>query len=318
MLGYESSAELISADLPATPYRHLEDRSRIIEQCLQSGRVDGVEVEWRREDGSFITVQFSGRAVVDQSGGMEEVEFIVEDVTERRAMEKHLRQVHKFEAIGQMAGGIAHDFNNVIGAIMGWAELGQEQTPADSRLHSHFKKIREQAERAVGLTRQLLAFARRQVLEPRNLNLNQTIIDFVGLLGNILGDLIERAAAITDDAITALDQVFAGFHIDHAVGLLLLPKVVAELLRTLVLAYVLARLIALLRVGWTGALRLGIWLWIGFPAVLLSGSVMWQNVPWRLAAIHAGDWLVKILLITVILSVWRKGRHDGAPAHQTS
>src|SRR3989442_10577359 len=83
---------------------------------------------------------------------MEEVEFIVEDVTERRAMEKHLRQVHKFEAIGQMAGGIAHDFNNVIGAIMGWAELGQEQTPADSRLHSHFKKIREQAERAVGLT----------------------------------------------------------------------------------------------------------------------------------------------------------------------
>ncbi len=206
MLGYESSAELISADLPATPYRHLEDRSRIIEQCLQSGRVDGVEVEWRREDGSFITVQFSGRAVVDQSGGMEEVEFIVEDVTERRAMEKHLRQVHKFEAIGQMAGGIAHDFNNVIGAIMGWAELGQEQTPADSRLHSHFKKIREQAERAVGLTRQLLAFARRQVLEPRNLNLNQIIVDFVGLLGNILGDLIElRTVAAPDLGVIRAD-----------------------------------------------------------------------------------------------------------------
>jgi len=95
-------------------------------------------------------------------------------------------------------------------------------------------------------------------------------------------------------------------------------KVVAELLRTFVLAYVLARLIALLRVGWTGALRLGIWLWIGFPAVLLSGSVMWQNVPWRLAAIHAGDWLVKILLIAVILGVWRKSRHAGLPAHQTS
>src|SRR5207245_2020539 len=97
-------------------------------------------------------------------------------------------------------------FNNVIGAIMGWAELGQEQTPADSRLHSHFKKIREQAERAAGLTRQLLAFARRQVLEPRNLNLNQTIVDFVGLLGNILGDLIElRTVAAPDLGVIRAD-----------------------------------------------------------------------------------------------------------------
>jgi len=84
-------------------------------------------------------------------------------------------------------------------------------------------------------------------------------------------------------------------------------KVVGELGRNLILAYVVGRFAVLLEVvDWKGALNLGVWLWIGFPVLLLSGSVMWQNVPWMLAAIHAGDWLVKILLIAVILGVWRR------------
>ena len=94
-------------------------------------------------------------------------------------------------------------------------------------------------------------------------------------------------------------------------------KILGELVRTLVVAYVLARFVVLLKVvDWKAALRLGVWLWIGFPVVLLSGSVMWQNVPWVLAAIHAGDWLVKILLIAVILGVWRKGGRASAPTHR--
>ncbi len=84
-------------------------------------------------------------------------------------------------------------------------------------------------------------------------------------------------------------------------------KIVGEFGRNFILAYVLGRFVVLLEVvDWKGALNLGVWLWIGFPVLLLSGSVMWQNVPWMLAAIHAGDWLVKILLIAVILGVWRR------------
>src|SRR5260370_37316778 len=84
-------------------------------------------------------------------------------------------------------------------------------------------------------------------------------------------------------------------------------KIVGELGRNLILAYVLGRFVVLLEVvDWKGALNLGVWLWIGFPVLLLSGSVMWQTVPWMLAANHAGDWLVKILLIAVILGVWRR------------
>lgn len=83
-------------------------------------------------------------------------------------------------------------------------------------------------------------------------------------------------------------------------------KKLAELVRCLILALVLARLVSLYgAVDWWSALQLGAWLWIGFPAVLLSGSVLWDNVHWKLAAIHAGDWLGKLLLMTVILGAWR-------------
>ncbi len=191
MLGYESKAEVVAKDLSTEVYRDPVVRARLIAQLRQSGRIDGVEAEWKRKDGSLILVRLSGRAVADERGNMEWIEAIAEDVTELRAMEKHFRQVQKYEAIGQMAGGIAHDFNNVIGAILGWAELGQDQTPADSWPHSHFKKIHEQGERAASLTRQLLAFARRQILEPRDISLNHSVADLLSLLEKVIGSDIE-------------------------------------------------------------------------------------------------------------------------------
>ena len=84
-------------------------------------------------------------------------------------------------------------------------------------------------------------------------------------------------------------------------------KALCELLRTFVLAYVVAHLVIRLNiVDWKGALRLGLWLWIGFPVVLLTGSMLWQNAPWQLAAIHSGDWLIKLILIPIAVAVWPK------------
>ncbi len=83
-------------------------------------------------------------------------------------------------------------------------------------------------------------------------------------------------------------------------------KILGEVLRCLVVAYVLARFVVLLGVNeWTDALQLGVWLWIGFQAALLAGAVIWENMPWKLYAIHAGDALVKVLLMAVLLGVWR-------------
>jgi hypothetical protein len=85
-----------------------------------------------------------------------------------------------------------------------------------------------------------------------------------------------------------------------------LGKVVGELLRTLVITYVLARLIALLRGSdWKGAGRLALWLWFGFSAMMWVGAIMWEKTPWQIAAIHSGDWLLKTLLIAVIVGLWR-------------
>jgi uncharacterized protein DUF1761 len=83
-------------------------------------------------------------------------------------------------------------------------------------------------------------------------------------------------------------------------------RLLIEFVRCIVLAYVIARLVALLGVSsWLGAVHFGLSVWIGFPVVLLTGSVIWDNVPWKVAAIHAGDWLVKLLVLPIILSVWR-------------
>lgn len=110
-----------------------------------------------------------------------------------------MQQLEKFEAIGKLAGGIAHDFNNVIGAIMGWAELGKEEVPEGSRAAKFFQNIRAQSERAAGLTRQLLAYARRQTLEPRVINLNQMIGETTALLQKAIGEQIEVKLVLAPD-----------------------------------------------------------------------------------------------------------------------
>jgi PAS domain S-box-containing protein len=199
MLGYASKEELM--DLPAlAAYRNPLDRERLLlEEYRRSGRFGGIEVEWKRKDGSPLMVRLNGRGVSDEAGDLQVLEIIVEDVTERRALEKQLHQAQKFEAIGQLAGGIAHDFNNVIGAIMGWAELGGEQAPADSRLTEYFKKIRTQTMRAAGLTRQLLAFARRQILEPQNIQINSIVTDVLSLLEKVIGKDVEIKTSLTTE-----------------------------------------------------------------------------------------------------------------------
>ena len=114
-----------------------------------------------------------------------------EDRRERKKLDRQVQQLQKFEAIGRLVGGIAHDFNNMIGAILGWGEMGCEETPRDSRVHDRFRKICEQSLRARKLTGQLLAFAGGQILEPRKLDLNVLVQEEMSLLSRIIGDDIK-------------------------------------------------------------------------------------------------------------------------------
>jgi two-component system cell cycle sensor histidine kinase/response regulator CckA len=118
---------------------------------------------------------------------------------ERKRLEQQVHQLQKFEAIGRLAGGIAHDFNNVIGAIMGWAELGCEEAQAGSSLHGRFVRIREQSQRAARLTSQLLAFARRQVLQRRKINVNEVVEEGTSLLQRVIGEHIDVRRLLAAD-----------------------------------------------------------------------------------------------------------------------
>jgi two-component system cell cycle sensor histidine kinase/response regulator CckA len=112
------------------------------------------------------------------------------DRRDRKRLEQQVSQLQKFEAIGRLAGGIAHDFNNLLGAILGWAEMGLEDIQAGSRARDRFQKITEQAHRATKLTAQILAFARRQVLQPRKLSLNVAVEEVTSLLHKLIGDRV--------------------------------------------------------------------------------------------------------------------------------
>jgi two-component system, cell cycle sensor histidine kinase and response regulator CckA len=188
--GCASAADLLTLNLARDIFRFPEQYAQLTSSCREKGQVQGAEAEWRRRDGGLVTVRMNVRQLfaAGDPGGLE---VIAEDVTELRAMERQLRQAQKFEAIGQLAGGIAHDFNNVVGAILGWAELGFEQNRDNPQVADRFTRIREQAERAATLTRELLAFARRQVLQPRAVDLNAVAGGLVSFLDKVIGRDIE-------------------------------------------------------------------------------------------------------------------------------
>jgi len=196
MLGYESIDALLLLRDTARLFCDPTERETIRKGFRENDRSDAT-ADWKRRDGKIITVRLIGRRSRDLQRKTDCIEVIVEDVTERLALQKQLLQAQKFEAIGQLAGGIAHDFNNMIGAILGWAELGLDETEPDARLHRHFDKVRQQAIRAAALTKQLLAFARRQILEPRNIDLNQSVTETLSLLEKVIGSNIEIKINLT-------------------------------------------------------------------------------------------------------------------------
>src|SRR5262249_44332115 len=157
ILGCESMQQFRELHLFRDVFRFPEQQARLFNSCKQAGHVRSTEAEWRRVDGGFVSVRLQLR-LLKRKNATSEFELIAEDITELRAMERQLFQAQKFEAIGQLAGGIAHDFNNVVGAILGWAEIGYDQSSASPQVADRFARIREQGERAAALTRELLAF----------------------------------------------------------------------------------------------------------------------------------------------------------------
>jgi PAS domain S-box-containing protein len=200
MLGYESVEEVLRLDARCDLFVNPQEIERLTEEYRRSGRLNGAEVQWKHKAGHPITVRLSGRAASGADEEEEVLELIAEDITEKRQLEEQFRQAQKMEAVGRLAGGVAHDFNNLIMVINGYTEVLLEQLKTDSDMRQKVESIQQAAERAATLTRQLLAFSRKQLLELRVIDVNRVITDMERLLRPLIGENIELVTRLSADA----------------------------------------------------------------------------------------------------------------------
>ncbi|HET7208863.1 MAG TPA: PAS domain S-box protein [Terriglobales bacterium] len=191
MLGYRSSAEVLALDPERDVFPNPAEQQHLLEQCQRTGRLDNCEVKWKRKDGNIITVRLTGQVASSEDDPDEFLRVIAEDVTERRVLEDQFRQAQKMEAVGRLAGGVAHDFNNLLMVISGYTEVLIDKLQGATGLHDKAEAIQQAAERATSLTRQLLAFSRKQLLELKVVDLNTVIGNMEPLLVPLIGENIE-------------------------------------------------------------------------------------------------------------------------------
>ena len=199
MLGYESVEEVLRLDPRRDVFLNPQEIERLTEEYRRSGTLNGAEVQWKHRDGHPITVRLSGRAASIEEGTEEVLELIAENITERRQLEMQFRQVQKMEAVGRLAGGVAHDFNNLLMVINGYTEVLLEQLKANADAHHKVRSIQQAADRAATLTRQLLAFSRKQLLELKVVDLNAVITDMERLLRPLIGENIELVTHLAQE-----------------------------------------------------------------------------------------------------------------------
>lgn len=150
----------------------------------------GAELRRRRKDGTLLDINLWVAPLRDGHGQIIGVIGIMEDITEAKQMKQQLLVAHRMETVGRLAGGIAHDFNNLLAVISGYSESLLRRLPADGRLRAPVEEIQKAADRGATLTRQLLAFSRRQVIRPQLLDLNHTVASVCQMLRSVIGQQI--------------------------------------------------------------------------------------------------------------------------------
>ena len=200
MLGYGSVDEVLKLDARRDVFFNSQELDRLTEDYRRTGTLNGVEVQWKCKDGHVIVVRLSGRPVSGVEQPAEELEIIAEDITDRRQLEEQFRQAQKMEAVGRLAGGVAHDFNNLLMVINGYTEVLLEELKSGDAMYQKVQSIQQAADRAATLTRQLLAFSRKQLLELKVVDVNTVISDMERLLRPLIGENIGLITRLSPDA----------------------------------------------------------------------------------------------------------------------
>ncbi|MBI4480782.1 MAG: PAS domain S-box protein [Acidobacteria bacterium] len=169
-----------------------------IERALAGETIGPSEIEVLAKDGSRVVLEV-GSQIAWKERNPVGIQGIARDITDRKKLESQFLQAQKMEAIGRLAGGVAHDFNNLLNVVIGYATLLLDKPDAEDRRRRHAEQIKRAGERAVVLTRQLLAFSRKQVLQLRVLDLNRLITDMEQLLKRLIGEDIETVTILEPD-----------------------------------------------------------------------------------------------------------------------
>lgn len=178
------------------PPDRLDEMLALFEQVVQGKRVTQYETIRLHKEGTPIHVSLTISPIYNTSDTIIGVSTIARDISERKKLEEKLRHSQKMEAVGHLAGGVAHDFNNLLTVITGYSELMLSFLPADDPTQQFVLEIRKAGERAAQLTRQLLAFSRKQILQPVVLDLNAVVTELEKMLNRLIGEDIHLVTAL--------------------------------------------------------------------------------------------------------------------------
>lgn len=206
MLGYRSQTDFLAVNLGRHIFMDPADHDGIFRECCRRERFENIEFRWKHLNGTLILVLASGRLVRADREDADYCEVMVEDITERRALEEQVRQGQKMDAIALLAGGTSHDFNTLLTGILGYAELLLIGSGLGESERRKVEGIVAAAVQARAITQQLLTLGRRQSLKPAVINVNGLIVD--------LEDFLRRMAGPTTQLLTGLGCDVGGVRVD--------------------------------------------------------------------------------------------------------
>ncbi len=190
LFGFSSIEQVMQQDMRLF-YPSIEHYAYFTDLLIRTNRLEYHEIEMRRNDGAPIYIVENVLGTFDANGQLVEIKGYIFDNTERKKLADQLQQAQRLESVGLLVSGIAHDFNNMLGGILGYTTRGLTRVTQSHPLYDNLYHIRDIANRAAKMTHQLLAFSRRQVLEPTDVNLNTIVENLLSFLGKLLQDHIE-------------------------------------------------------------------------------------------------------------------------------